>query len=735
MEGDRPRSSPRDVSHGGVGSTEPPRSGGTGFAGAGAGMSGVGSTEPPRSGGAGFAGAGAGMSGVGSMEPPRSGGAGFAGAGVGNVAAIQGDTELERLVSRSRLIGADPALVLHGGGNTSSKIVECDHLGREQRVLRIKGSGSDLATIEARHFPGLRLEELLPLRERAAMSDEEMVAYLTRCVVEPDAPRPSIETLLHAFLPAAHVDHVHADAICALANAPDPAAAVVDALGDDIAVVEYVRPGFDLSCRVAELADRRAVVLAHHGLVTWGETHEESYGLTLELVARADEYLRSRAGAATIVSGDAPDVECFLARLRGRLSRERRQVLALDLSREASDRPDVEVVAATRSTPDHMLRIGSRSCVVGLDDDVDARVSDFETEQRAAYQRQAGADTPPQLSPAPRVVLVPGLGCVAAGSDAAAAAVRRELASHSHATAAITLDVFDGSSWLDEREVFEFEYWPLELYKLTLAPPPPELAGSIAIVTGAASGIGRAVALDLAARGAHVVLADVDPDGLEQTATGIARDRAATVAGDLTEPAVVDGLVSAAVENFGGLDAVVFNAGIGSTGSLGELPDEEWRRSLDVNLTAQFRLTKRVWRVLVEQGIGGSLVYVASKNAFAPGAGFGPYSVAKAGLVQLAKVAALEGGTAGIRANVVNPDAVFGGSRLWSDELRAERAKAHGVPLDELEAFYASRSLLGREVTAVDVAEAVAFLVSDRSRATTGCTIPVDGGVPAAFPR
>jgi NAD(P)-dependent dehydrogenase (short-subunit alcohol dehydrogenase family) len=266
-----------------------------------------------------------------------------------------------------------------------------------------------------------------------------------------------------------------------------------------------------------------------------------------------------------------------------------------------------------------------------------------------------------------------------------------------------------------------------------MAPPPPELAGHVVIVTGAASGIGRQVALDLAGRGAHVALADLDGDGLAGTAASI--DESISVVGDLTEPAVVDELVHRAVAAYGGLDAVVFNAGIASTGTLGELLEEDWRRSLEVNLTAHFLLTKRAWRVLAEQGIGGSLVYVASKNAFAPSAGFAPYSVAKAGLVQLAKIAALEGGGAGIRANVVNPDAVFGDSRLWSEELRRERAAAHGVTVEELEGFYASRRLLGRAVTATDVAEAVAFLVSDRSRATTGATITVDGGVPAAFPR
>jgi rhamnose utilization protein RhaD (predicted bifunctional aldolase and dehydrogenase)/NAD(P)-dependent dehydrogenase (short-subunit alcohol dehydrogenase family) len=588
-------------------------------------------------------------------------------------------TELQLLVERSRRIGADPALVLHGGGNTSTKLVETDHTGTERRVLRIKGSGSDLATCVPRHFPGLWLDELLPLRKREAMSDDEMVDYLARCMVEPDAPRPSIEALLHAFLPAAHVDHVHADAICALANAPDPEAAVRDALGDDIAVVPYLRPGFELAKRVAEHADARAVVLAHHGLITWGEMHEESYGLTVELVERATEYVGlrpievERRGAAPFVA------------LRGVLSKERRQVLAVDGAQLAiADRDDVGEIAAIRSTPDHMLRIGAHS----------------------------NGDGP--------VFLVPGVGCIAAGPNRPTAKMRLEIAAHSHAVAAATRDRFGGASWLTEQEVDDFVNWPLELYKLTLAPPLPELAGHVAVVTGAASGIGKEIADDLATRGAEVVRADLHD---------------ADVEGDLTDEHVADELVRITLGRYGGLDAVIFCAGIAATGELGELPDDEWRRSLEVNLTSHFLLTKRVWPVFREQAIGGSLVYVASKNAFAPGAGFGPYSVAKAGLVQLMRIAALEGGPLGVRANAVNPDAVFGGSKLWSDEVRRERAEAHGVAADELEAFYAGRSLLGREVTAHDVAEAVAFLVSDRSRSTTGAVIPVDGGVPAAFPR
>jgi len=305
--------------------------------------------------------------------------------------------------------------------------------------------------------------------------------------------------------------------------------------------------------------------------------------------------------------------------------------------------------------------------------------------------------------------------------------MRAEIAAHTHTTIAATLDRFGGASWLSPDEVRDFVEWPLELRKLTLKPPPPELAGTIAIVTGAASGIGREVARDLAARGASLVLADLDePEAFQD---------AVAVTGDLADADVVQRVADAAVDTFGGLDAVVFNAGIAATGRLADVDDATWSRSLDVNLTSQFALTRAVWPLLEEQGLGGSLVYVASKNAFAPGAGFGPYSVAKAGLVQLARVAALEGGAAGIRANVVNPDAVFEGSQLWSDELRRERAAAHGIAVEEVEAFYASRSLLGRAVGVRDVAEAVAFLVSERSQATTGCVLTVDGGVAAAFPR
>jgi rhamnose utilization protein RhaD (predicted bifunctional aldolase and dehydrogenase) len=466
---------------------------------------------------------------------------------------IPGETELERLVARSRLIGADPTLVVHGGGNTSSKIQEIDHLGRERTVLRIKGSGTDLKTIGLDGFPGLYLDELLPLCDRDAMSDEEMVDFLARCMVEPGSRRPSIETLLHAFLPARHVDHVHADAICALTNSVDAERHVRDALGPDVAVVPYIRPGFALSRHVAELAEASAVVLAKHGLVTWGESHEESYGRTLELVAGAEAYLaeRERPNPGVAPDLDAAAIEALCLTLRGLLSRDGRCVLHVDRTQRAfADRSDVDLVAtAARATPDHILRIGARSLVVRDLASVAEDVANFAENYQAYFARHRQV-LPPGLemrSPLPQVVLVPGLGCIAAGVDARAARVNAEIAAHSHLVTARVLDAFGAVDWLDERDVFDFDYWPLELYKLQTAPPPRELSGHIAIVTGAASRLGRAVATRLARDGAHLVLSGDETDTLQQIAAAFP-GMAQIAAGDS---------VAAAIAAFGGVDILI----------------------------------------------------------------------------------------------------------------------------------------------------------------------------------
>jgi rhamnose utilization protein RhaD (predicted bifunctional aldolase and dehydrogenase) len=421
---------------------------------------------------------------------------------------IAGNDDLERLVNRSRALGADPTLVVHGGGNTSSKIAEHDHLGRPREVLRIKGSGTDLATIAADGFPGLYLDELLPLRSRAAMSDSEMVAHLDRCMTDPAGRRPSIETLLHGFLPPRHVDHTHADAICILTNHPGSRAAVAAALGADVAVVPYLRPGFELSRRTAEHAGARAVVLDKHGLVTWGATHEESYDATVDLVRRATAYIGERrrpppAAAAEPLSDAA--AAALLGRLRERLCERGRQVLHVDASqRDLADRADVERVAtAARATPDHVLRIGARSLIVRDAAEVDAAVDAFVAGYEAYYARHA--DRVPaglgMLSPLPRVALVPGLGCVGAGPDLRTAKTVTEIAFRSHTVTAAVLDTFGEVEWLNEEEIFDFDYWPLELRKLSAAPARPELHALTVDAVWAPAGLAEL----LAARGAVIV--------------------------------------------------------------------------------------------------------------------------------------------------------------------------------------------------------------------------------------
>lgn len=652
--------------------------------------------------------------------------------------------DLLRLIERSRRIGSRDDLVVHGGGNTSTKSERTDHRGRLRPVLLIKASGADLATLTPRGVCALFLDDLVALRARRAMDDAEMTDMLARCMVDPGSPRPSIETLLHAFIPHRDVDHVHADAICALTKAPDPRAAVRDALGPNVAFVEWIRPGFALARIVADVADAEAIVLAHHGLVTWSDSGDGSAERARAVVERAERYLAARrrpirsdrphAGGA-----DGPDLD-LVVRLRGRLSRRRRRILHLAAEgRSVSDRSDVQAIAdAGPATADHLMYVRPWSVVIRSSADVDPAVTAAERRYTGYFERHR--DRVPGATmhdPAPTVALIPGIGTVTVGGDAREARVIADVAAHTHAVAAAAIDALGAVRGLSEEDLFDVDHWPLELAKRAGRTDAAELGGRVHIVTGAGGAIGRATALALAGLGAHLVLTDIDEVALGATAEEVAGAGPVprTVAGDVADEELADRLTREAVLAFGGLDGLVSNAGIAVTGELARLERADWDRSMAVNATSHFLLVRAALRVLEAQGIGGSIVFIASKNAFSPGAGFGPYSAAKAAQLQIARMTALEGGRIGVRANAINPDAVFEGSKLWSDELRASRAAAHHVPVERLEAFYASRNLLRVEVRPRDVAEAVVFLLSDRSSRTTGCVITVDGGVEGAFPR
>jgi len=655
---------------------------------------------------------------------------------------------LHQLVARSNRIGDDPSLVVYGGGNTSAKGLIIDHLGREQRVMWVKGSGADMRGSVDSDYPALRLDELLALRDRGAMSDEEMTDLVTRALLDPGARRPSIETLLHAFLPFTHIDHVQADAICALTNHANGQQITREALGDGFAYVDWIRPGFELSSIVGDLAHYEGVVLAHHGLVTWAEDSDACYQRTIEVVDRAREFVEAHsiAPGPPARHDDVPDdeLEKLLLHLRGAVSRTGHRVLRVDdRLREIADHPKLDtIVAGGVSSADHMLRIKPVSLALpSADAESVTEAVDSYVQQYESYVERNSELMPEGYSghdPVPRVVLVPGVGAITTGQHMKDASVAADIALHTHSVARTVLEAFGDPKPLSDVETFRFDYWPMELYKLSLKPAPAEFSGRIAIVTGAASGIGRGIALSLARVGCSVALADLDAAGLDDVASAIVEAGGPdpiAIAGDQSDSDIVRRTVRSTVTHFGGLDGVVLNAGVGVTGSLTELTDAQWRSALDINLTSAFFLTRESMRVMREQGLGGSLVYVASKNAFGPGANFGAYSVSKAGMVQLMRIAALEGGSAGIRANAVNPDAVFDNSKLWDGGLREERAAAHGIAPEDLEDFYAARNLLKRRVTTSDVAESVAFLLSDRSSRTTGSVVTVDGGVAAAFPR
>ena len=650
---------------------------------------------------------------------------------------------LEELVSRSQRIGSDQSLVVYGGGNTSSKGEIKDHLGRLRKVLWVKGSGADMQYAIDRDYPALYLEELLALEEFKEMNDDLMVDYVTRALVDPTSRRPSIETLLHAFLPARHIDHVHADSICALTNHEKGESATREALGEGFAYVDWIRPGFELSKLVGTLKDYEGVVLAHHGLVVWDENSDRCYQKTIDAVAKADRYLDAltKRPESKFTHRDVSNSELreILLKLRGKIGK--RQVLKVDKRlAEISKRQDLkEIVAGGASSADHMLRI--RPFSLALDP---AKLEDGVDQYRNNYQ--AYFDRHKETLPAgysshgndPKVILYPGVGAITAAPTSKENQMLGDIAFHTHSVAARVRDCFGQGRTIPESEIFGFDYWPMELFKLKSRPAPKTFEGHIFIVTGAGSGIGRGIAIHLAKNGANLLLADISKDGLDEVAATIAKENGEKphlLLADQSHEDEVKRTVEEAISHFGGIDGAVINAGIGVSGTLEELSLDKWNQGLAINLTSAFLLTKYTMASLRTQGMGGSLVYVASKNAFAPGAGFGGYSVSKAGMIQLMRIAALEGGAAGIRANAINPDAVFDNSQLWAGGIREQRAAAHGVKPEELEDFYASRNLLHARVRSIDVAETAAFLLSDRSSRTTGSVIAVDGGVAGAFPR
>jgi rhamnulose-1-phosphate aldolase/alcohol dehydrogenase len=684
-------------------------------------------------------------------------------------------------VYTSRLIGQEPDLVMHGGGNTSVKITRRDVLGEPVAAICVKGSGWDLDSIEPPGLPAMRLDGLRRLRALDRLSDEEMVNQQRIHLFESTAPNPSVETLLHAFLPHRFIDHTHADAILALTNQPDGAARVREALGADVIVVPYVMPGFALAKLAAECFERapeaRAMVLVKHGLFTFADDARTSYERTIELVDRAERYLADHAGrpsgvaAARSAASDGAEDRLAAARaraatvapiLRGLLATPtpdgdqpfRRVVLEHRATAEILDLvadPACALLAARGPlTPDHVIRTKATAVYVEAPqlDDRDALRSQL-TEAIAAFRSRYDAYFAAQLAakgvsrtkldPDPRVVLLPGVGVFCAGKTRKDAAIAADITEHTLRikSAAEALGRYEP---LDDGDLFDMEYWSLEQAKLGKEAEKP-LARQVALVTGAAGAIGVGICLELARAGAHVVLADVDERGLAAAVAKVAqvagRLGCMAVRMDVTDEASVTAAFDHACRTFGGVDIVVPNAGIAHVSALADTAARDFSRVLDVNLGGYFLTMRAAAVVMRAQGTGGNVVVNASKNVFGPGADFGAYSASKAAGHQLGKVAAIELAPLQIRVNMINADAVFSegdtASGLWR-EIGADRARSKGIDPGALEEHYRQRNLLHARITGAHVGRAVVFFASNQTP-TTGATLPVDGGVAAAFPR
>jgi rhamnulose-1-phosphate aldolase/alcohol dehydrogenase len=667
------------------------------------------------------------------------------------------DDTLGQLVLASHLLGANRAVSNFGGGNTSAKGTTIDHAGREVSAMWVKGSGSDLATMGPEHFTGLRLDEVRPLLDLEAMSDEDMVAYLARCQLDPRMPRASIETLLHAFVGAPHVHHTHPDGINVLAGTADGERLVHECFGDSAAWVPYIRPGFTLSKQVGEAVrdhpDLKLIVLGKHGLIVWGDTAEAAYRKTIEVINQAVSFVNertddsSRFGGRKLAAENPALLHDLLPAIRGAVSSERAKVLTVDTSDRAlefvSSMQAEHLVTVGAPCPDHLVHTKRVPLWISYDPDTDdaaslrARIAEradaYRADYKAYFQANAGDDDVPG-DPDARIVLVQGLGLVATGTTTKLSKISRDLY-HRAIEVMAGAEALGEFVSLDSAESFAIEYWPLELYKLAQAPAPGELQGKVALVTGGAGGIGRAILDTLADAGACVIAFDLDESGATEAVAGYG-DRGLAVAGDVTSEDGVEAAFAAAVDAFGGVDIVVSNAGIASSASIEETSLAEWNRNHAILGTGYFLVARESFRTIKQQGVGGSIVFIASKNALVAGKNAAAYSSAKAAELHLARCLAEEGGEDGIRVNTVNPDAVLQGSKIWGSSWREERAAAYNLDPDELDEHYRQRNTLKVSILPDDIAEAVLHFASQRrSGKSTGNILNVDGGVPGAYSR
>lgn len=674
-----------------------------------------------------------------------------------------------KLLYRSNLLGSDKRITNYGGGNTSAKVEEIDPLtGEKVQVLWVKGSGGDVGTIKLDGFATLYQDKLDALKGiyKGVEDEDRMVGFLPHCTFNLNPRAASIDTPLHGFVAFKHVDHMHPDAIIAIAASENSRELTAEIFGGDIGWLPWCRPGFqlglDLEAFVKSNPNAKGVILESHGLFTWADDAKACYETTLAIINKAIEWLDQKTagkpafGGAVTQSLPVSERRAIAARLmpeiRGLIGKDERKLGHFDdqdAVLEFVNSNDLRPLAALgTSCPDHFLRTKIRPLVVNFDPakpDIDAVVAGLEgalEAYRADYKRYYEAckhdNSPKMRDPNPVIFLIPGVGMLSFARDKATARIAGEFYVNA-------INVMRGASGvseyqgLPEQEAFDIEYWLLEEAKLQRMPKPKSLAGRIAFITGGAGGIGFATAERLAGEGACVVLADIDAESLKSAHANLSKrygaDQVRSVELNVTdEKGVANAFVEASVE-LGGIDILVSNAGIASSAPVEATELSMWNRNIDILATGYFLVSRDAFRLFRRQKIGGNVVFVASKNGLAASPNASAYCAAKAAEIHLARCLALEGADAGIRVNVVNPDAVLRGSKIWDGEWREQRAASSKIDVSELEEHYRKRSMLKLNVFPEDIAEAIYFLASDASAKSTGNIINVDAGNQQSFPR
>jgi rhamnulose-1-phosphate aldolase/alcohol dehydrogenase len=678
-----------------------------------------------------------------------------------NDATAKGMSEPELLLYRSNLLGSDLRITNFGGGNTSAKVKDKDPLtGAEVTVLWVKGSGGDIGSMKLDGFATLYMDKLDSLKGHYKSLDQEdaMVHALNHCIFNLNARAPSIDTCLHGYVPNAHVDHVHSDAVIAIAAAKDQVKLTQEVFGGEIGYLPWQRPGIDLGIKLGEMAKANpnyvGVVLGSHGLFTWGDTAKSSYETTLRIINKASAWLDANV-KRPVFGGEKvkalPEAERkaiarrLLPEIRGRISKTEMKAGHFTDAPEVLEFVNSNMMEALAplgtSCPDHFLRTKIKPLIVPHDADaaaLDMLVEGYRKDYAAYYERCKHADSPAMRDPNAVIYLVPGVGMLSFAKDKPTARVSAEFYINA-------INVMRGASGvseyqgLPEQEAFNIEYWLLEEAKLQRMPKPKSMQGRVAFITGGAGGIGSASAQRLLSEGCNVMLADIDVKSLDEVVEGFGKrfgkDMVRGVVMNVTDENAVIAAFDRTLEAFGGLDVVVNNAGITLAANVEDTTLELWNKNMDIMATGYFLVGREGYKIMKRQGVGGSMIFIASKNAIAASPGASAYCTAKAAEVHLARCMALEGAPMGIRVNVVNPDAVLRGSKIWQGEWRQQRAASNKVSEDELEEHYRKRSLLQRSVFPEDIAEGVYFFASDLSNKSTGNFLNVDAGNATSFSR